>query len=81
MSAVQYTDADFAACLLHCGPHTWVSSMRAGNLYAGTVDTSDYRARVYSYFFASFPWPVAEDPPHREWAAFWREYLEWVNKS
>ncbi len=88
-----YTEAHFAAALLHCGPHVMDCEECAQGLQ-GCPNTTVYRHRVYSYFFELFPEMVRQshirasapdvqgvivaDAPRHEWIRFWDEYQAWV---
>ena len=79
-----YTEAHFAAALLHCGPH--VSGCKVEGCVGGynCQSTAKYKRQVYRYFFKLFPEMVehshsdtAHGPSH-EWTAFWYKYIRWV---
>ena len=80
-----YTEAHFAATLLHCGPHV-MHCKECGWSDSICPNVTIYRSRVYSYFFTLFPSMVesaldevgeANNQEH-EWKRFWREYRAWV---
>ncbi len=70
-----FTEAHFAATLLHCGPHI------CGIKNIHTPPADEYLNRVYSYFFVLFPTKVeffdTKNVKH-EWFIFWDEYRAWV---
>ncbi|KKL99969.1 hypothetical protein LCGC14_1809140 [marine sediment metagenome] len=88
-----YTEAHFAAALLHCGPHV-MDCKECAKGSQGCPNTTVYRHRVYSYFFELFPEMVRQshirasvpdvqgvsvaDTPRHEWMRFWDEYQAWV---
>ena len=76
-----YTESDFAAALLNCGPHKWHTCETGCSINASHPINQDYRDRVYKYFLTLFPSTLLGDMPGHEWTVFWRQYLEWVNKS
>ena len=72
-----FTEAHFAAALLHCGPH--VSDWQNHHTPA-----DDYLNRVYAYFFELFPRKVDLGDVYmgqHEWHVFWREYLAWMGEK
>jgi|GEM_PF-2970335 len=77
----RYTEAEFAAALLHCGPHDHhvcdQSAEGHGDFdgYSCPINRR-YYGRVYKYFIK-----VSHITPSRtagEWATFWSEYIRWV---
>ncbi len=62
------TEAEFAACLLECGPH----KRRVGDLA-----TPDYCTRVYNWYRKQRT--VKWSQHHADdWTVFWVEYIKWV---
>ena len=80
----RYTEAQFAATLLHCGPHDWHTCETKCSLNVSRPINIDYKDRVYNYFFELFPEMVEEFPAYaaseqmHKWTTFWHEYIEWV---
>ena len=81
----RYTEAEFAACLLQCGPHTRMTRVHTGNhqLESFTAASNVYRDRVYRYFLKYYPGITAHHFSTSEhvassWRQFWQSYLKWV---
>ena len=79
-----YTEAQFGATLLNCGPH--IASCEECAVTNNTCpNVTVYRTRVYNYFFTLFPSMVLQEDTREEaysqeheWIRFWCDYTKWV---
>ena len=79
-----FTEAHFAAALLHCGPHCRNTCPTIPDCNSISHKARHaYRERVFAYFLDTLAPPpttrlehIGSDP---KWREFWEGYLHWVD--
>ena len=71
-----YTEADFAGCLIECGPHMTGTLVEGPYMQPHTL----YREHVFNYWCVLFPQYLKGEGHFADWQLFWGEYLDWVGR-
>jgi len=72
----KYTEAQFAATLIECGPHMPACDARHCSNPHNCPNNQEYHDRVRRYYVEAGLFATLV--PGYGWTVFWREYRAWV---